>query len=362
MKNYLRVGLLLIFCNQIIAQISYQSPLGFSLNFNSSWKRLPKDILQNKMTEVQNFLDYKKEISFDACYQKVGKPDMAYPYILFKNYFFATTDENEIKEAKDYFIDHFKIDSISQYVFNKKIDIELSVDKNYYDSKNKLLIFTFDISIEEEDFVGILAMYFGKSATLMTSCYSRKNEFLADQKEFLEIIYSLKDIGMTMSLSDYTKQHDIAVNHYNEGLQLSTLKKRSEAIISFTKAIENYSIEDFYLKAEAYYNRGIQKRYLEDYKGAIADYSKAISLRVDYYKAYNNRGYAKLLTEDYAGAISDFTLTIKYDNYNTELSSMAIGNRGISKLAIGQDGCADIKKAIELGNKNVVETYTTYCK
>ena len=287
---------------------------------------------------------------------------MAYPYILFKNYFFTTTDENEIKEAKDYFTDHFKIDSISQYVFNEKINVELTVDKNYFDSKNKMLIFTFNISIEEEDFVGILAMYFGKSATLLTSCYSRKNEFINDQKEFLEIIYSLKDIGMTMSLSDYTKQHDIAVNYYNEGLKLSSSNNRKEAIISFTKAIDSYSTEDFYLKAEAYYNRGLQKRHLEDYKGAIADYSNAISLRLDYYKAYNNRGYAKLLTEDYSGAISDFTLTIKYDNYNTEFSSLALGNRGISKLAIGQDGCADLKKAIELGNKNVVETYTSYCK
>ena len=53
---------------------------------------------------------------------------------------------------------------------------------------------------------------------------------------------------------------------------------------------------------------------------------------------------------------------IKYDNYNTEFSSMALGNRGVSKLAIGQDGCADMKKAIELGNKNIVETYITYCK
>ena len=104
------------------------------------------------------------------------------------------------------------------------------------------------------------------------------------------------------------------------------------------------------------------KEWAEDYKGAIVDYSQAILLRVDYYKAYNNRGFAKLLLEDYSGAIADFTSTIKYDNYNTEFSSMALGNRGVSKLAIGQDGCADMKKAIELGNKNIVETYITYCK
>ena len=362
MQKYFRITILLIFCSQVIAQTSYQSPLGFTLNFDSSWKRLPKETLQNKMTEVQNFLDYRKDLNFDACFQKIGQSDMAYPYILFKNYFFTSTEKKEIIDVKNYITSNFKIDSISQYIFNKDIDIDLSINKNYYDSINKLFLFTFDVKINDEDLVGMLAMYFGKSATLMTYCYSRKSEFHSNQKEFLEIIYSLKDIGMTTSLSDYSKQHDKAVIFYNDGLKQSNSNNRKEAIVSFTNAIENYSIEDSYLKAEAYYNRGIQKRHLEDYNGAIADYTQSIKLRPDYYKAYNNRGFVKQLMKNYSGAISDFTLTIKYDNYNTEYSGMALGNRGIAKFSLGQDGCVDIKKAIELGNKNVVEIYNSYCK
>ena len=130
----------------------------------------------------------------------------------------------------------------------------------------------------------------------------------------------------------------------------------------YTKAIENYPLEDSYSKSEAYYNRGLNKRYLNDLKGAIADYTEAIKLRPDYYKAFNNRGYAKLLLDDYVGAISDFTMTIKYDNYNTEMTNMAMGNRGIAKIKIGQNGCPDLKEAMGLGNKNLDQVINESCK
>jgi tetratricopeptide (TPR) repeat protein len=106
----------------------------------------------------------------------------------------------------------------------------------------------------------------------------------------------------------------------------------------------------------------LNERYLNNYKGAIADYTEAIKLRPDYYKAYNNRGFAKLQIDDYAGAILDFTQKIKYDNYNTEFTNMVLGNRSIAKLSLGQDGCPDLKKAIELGNKNVIQAYNELCK
>jgi tetratricopeptide (TPR) repeat protein len=135
-----------------------------------------------------------------------------------------------------------------------------------------------------------------------------------------------------------------------------------EAIKYYSLAITNYPIHATKEKSEACYNRGLNKRYLNDFEGAISDYTLAIKIRPDYYKAFFNRGYAKLLLDDYQGAIDDYTMTIKYDNYNTEFSNMAIGNRGIAKLYLGQDGCTDIKKAIELGNKSVLEAYNEYCK
>ncbi len=151
--------------------------------------------------------------------------------------------------------------------------------------------------------------------------------------------------------------------YYNLGLIKSTLLKDSkEAIKYYSLAITNYPITENKKKSEAYYNRGINKRNLDDFKGAISDYTLAIKIRPDYIKAYNNRGYAKLLLEDYTGAIADFTMAIKYDNYTSEISNMALGNRGLAKLALGQDCCPDFKRAIELGNKSASKVYNDYCK
>jgi len=67
------------------------------------------------------------------------------------------------------------------------------------------------------------------------------------------------------------------------------------------------------------------------------------------------------MLEKYSTAIYDFTMTIKFDNYQTEFTGMALGNRGISKLSIGEDGCEDLKKAIEEGNQNVKSIFYEYC-
>ena len=52
----------------------------------------------------------------------------------------------------------------------------------------------------------------------------------------------------------------------------------------YSKAINN---------SDAYVNRGISKYVLQDYQGAIADYSKAIELNPNYSEAYVNRGSSK---------------------------------------------------------------------
>ena len=151
--------------------------------------------------------------------------------------------------------------------------------------------------------------------------------------------------------------------YYNLGIVKSTFLKNSiDAINFYSLAIINYPFSATKEKSEAYFNRALNKRYLDDIKGAISDYNLAIKIRPDYIKALNNRGYAKLLLEDYKGAITDFTILLKYDQYKTEFSNMALGNRGIAKFSLGQNGCPDIKKAIELGNKNVIKFYNEYCK
>ena len=63
--------------------------------------------------------------------------------------------------------------------------------------------------------------------------------------------------------------------------------------------------------AETYYNRGNSKINLQDYRGAIADYSKAIELNPNYNNAYHNRGGAKGNLQDYRGAIADLSKAIE---------------------------------------------------
>lgn len=361
----IKIILILSFClsELTFAQTTYESPLGFTLNFDKTWKRLPKEVLYQRMKDVKDFLEYRKDIQFDACYQKIGNADMDYPYILFKNMYATTTNEDEIKKVQDHFTNKPQFEKAIETLVNGKFGVELKVGKNYYDAKNKILIFTYDMGVSiKGNLVGMFAFYFGKNASLITYCYSYEDEFKYDQKEFLDIIYSIKDKGMVNTMDHYVTKHDLAVKYYNEGKMQSERGNRYEAIKLYTKAIDNYPIEDSYMKSEAYYNRGLNKRYMNDYKGAITDYTEAIKLRPDYYKAYNNRGFAKLQIEDYAGAIFDFTQTIKIDNYNSEFTNMALGNRGIAKFMLDQDGCPDLKKAIELGNKSVINAYNEVCK
>ena len=67
------------------------------------------------------------------------------------------------------------------------------------------------------------------------------------------------------------------------------------------------SLTGFGQTAEDYYNKGISKFNIKDYKGAIADYNQAIQLKPDYAEAYNNRGSAKNDLQDKNGACLDWS-------------------------------------------------------
>ena len=131
------------------------------------------------------------------------------------------------------------------------------------------------------------------------------------------------------------------------------LKDYYGAIADYTKAI---SLNPDY--AKAYNNRGISKDDLKDYYGAIADYTKAISLNPDYADAYNNRGAAKGGLKDYYGAIADYTKAISLDPDNAS----AYKNRGIAKENSGKPYCNDYKKACDLGKSRCCEWYNNQCR
>ena len=75
-----------------------------------------------------------------------------------------------------------------------------------------------------------------------------------------------------------------------------------------------------------YFDRGNAKYVLENYHGAIDDYTNATELKPDYAEAYRMRGMAK-------GTLGD-----------------------------GVEGCADLKRAAELGSAKAIDAYRMICK
>jgi tetratricopeptide (TPR) repeat protein len=65
-----------------------------------------------------------------------------------------------------------------------------------------------------------------------------------------------------------------------------------------------------------YYNRGIAKRKVNDFSGAIEDYSNAISLRPIFPDAIVARGVARKYLNDAEGAMKDFQFAINVDSTN----------------------------------------------
>jgi tetratricopeptide (TPR) repeat protein len=111
--------------------------------------------------------------------------------------------------------------------------------------------------------------------------------------------------------------------------------------------------------AEEYFVRGLSKASLEDYRGAIADFTKAIEIGPQDADAYLNRGFRKGRLKDYRGAIADFTRAIEIDPQYVK----AYSYRGLAKITIGQldSGCLDLSKAGELGYSDAYEQIRKWC-
>ncbi|MEP6616487.1 MAG: tetratricopeptide repeat protein [Ginsengibacter sp.] len=95
-----------------------------------------------------------------------------------------------------------------------------------------------------------------------------------------------------------------------------------------------------------YYNNGNTKKKSNDFKGAIADYSKAIEINPKYSQAYNNRGSAYGSLSDFKTALSDFNNAVKFDSLNVD----AFFNRGLVKAKLNdvRGALKDFNRAIDL--------------
>ena len=97
-----------------------------------------------------------------------------------------------------------------------------------------------------------------------------------------------------------------AKEYLRRGVEAGQRGQYSEAIASFTKAIE---LKPDY--AEAYYLRGLAYRRQGECEHAIEDFTKAIELKPDYAEAYHLSGLVYYGQGECEHAIEDFTKAIK---------------------------------------------------
>lgn len=152
-------------------------------------------------------------------------------------------------------------------------------------------------------------------------------------------------------------QEELAYFH-NGNVKVSLQDYRG-AIADYDKAIELNPDNGFMINC-----RAEAKMYLQDYIGAIADYTKTIDLKLTpiliNIMAYSNRGNSKLYLQDYRGAINDYNKVIELDPNDR----WAYHKRGLGKIMLGQkdSGCLDLSKAGELGLAEAYEDIKKYCK
>ena len=105
--------------------------------------------------------------------------------------------------------------------------------------------------------------------------------------------------------------------------------------------------------------KGIGLAREKHFEKAIEDFTKALSLKPDYYFAYNNLGLARMKLEDYGGAVKAYTKAIEL---KSDFAS-AYFNQGSAKemLRDPKGACNDWKRAADLGLKSAAQ-YATDCE
>lgn len=103
---------------------------------------------------------------------------------------------------------------------------------------------------------------------------------------------------------------------------------------------------------DAYFYRGLAKHNLEDYSGAILDYTKVIFYKPDA-DTYYNRGNSKFALQDYIGAKEDYTKALELNKGLID----AIYNLGLTKVYLGEfnQAIADFDKISKMfpGDSNI---------
>jgi tetratricopeptide (TPR) repeat protein len=345
---------------------TYDSVLGFRLNLGETWSKTSKNDLFSKLKKVENLkTKHIFDLDIDNCFHKASNNDKGFPYFIVKTIYKTSEYEDKYSKAMEKlqkFISQKSEIQKNNIDIKDTSDINIEVEKYYKESTMKVILNPVDIGRDSKgELIVIIGLYFGKNASFMVMYCDYKDEYHLNKSKISRIFSSVKDISVIMITKQYLDTHNKAIQFYNDGVKSSNSE---DAVKLFTKAIETYPKEDSVFIASAFYNRAISKKQLReiDLNDIVEDYTQSIEYDPFHYQSYTNRGYIKFYKNDCYGAIDDFVKVIKFDNYISYFSSIAIGNKGLAMLTLRQDGCPYLKEAIDLGNQKVIEIYKNTCE
>lgn len=142
--------------------------------------------------------------------------------------------------------------------------------------------------------------------------------------------------------------------YFTRGKLKASLNDYKGSISDFTRAIHLYP------EAGSYYLRGISRYIGGDLKGAMSDFDSTVLYNADIsYELYFFRGNIKFKQLDYNGSVEEYTKSIALKpNY-----AKAYYNRGVSKYYanLKGDACGDITKAKSIGFTDIDPLIRKYC-
>lgn len=147
--------------------------------------------------------------------------------------------------------------------------------------------------------------------------------------------------------NDTIKKSPYKVRPYiNRGLAYYREGNYMHAIADYSKAVS--------LKPDAedeYNNLGLVYSKQENFPQAISDYSQAIALKPEYADAYYNRGNIYFREGDFVKAVADYDKSILFNPDNED----EYNNRGLAYYKIGKfdQAILDYNKAVKLNSKDV---------
>jgi tetratricopeptide (TPR) repeat protein len=163
-----------------------------------------------------------------------------------------------------------------------------------------------------------------------------------------------------------------AISYRDRGIAKQKVKDFIGAKQDFIKAIELFTIEisidpENKLMFSTYLERANLYAKIQKYEESIIDYTKTIDILISLNNGtilldniYELRGVSKQKLSDYRGAIEDYSKSIEINPNN----SPAYYKRGFCQFEVGNksQGCLDLSKAGELGNKEVYPLIRKLCK